>query len=480
MNPIIIIPTYIGSKRYRDSIDILATYDHVTPLSHQGELPRCLQSLIDCGAQVPIYVLVVAETGMEDQAAQKIAGILSVFSRQLDLHMVDSRVLERFYARADALGLSNIKEGVALAGYGALRNLGLMIAAAAGFTECIFIDDDEIVDDQAFIEKATYGLGKLTKSGIPVLVKSGFFTDRKGNWRSSQKNAWYNRFWRQGELFNRWISKAMDCARLSRSNGFYGGLCAIHREAFIRLSFDPWIPRGEDLDYLLNVRMYGGDVWFDNQWSIRHLPPSSTNEAQRFRQDIYRWIYEQRKLEYAKSQIDLIQIAPHSLDPYPGPFLEHSIGRRVFITALLRMFGPAQDRKGYFKAALAAQREAKAYAESYCYRYFEFQIGWPQIVAVLQNDPQIKLILTGEAILALELAEEAGTTGEPEVADAADVRDAMIADSAEGATEAPKPRRSTRNAAAEAESADSAEGATFVIPNTNQSLFEPAQWTADE
>jgi hypothetical protein len=398
MNPCIIIPTYIGSTRYKPSIDVLATYDHVTPLSHQGELPRCLQSLADADIDCPIFVLVVTAHGIEPAASKKVAEILAAFAGSLDLRMIDYEVLDRLNLRVDALGVGSIKEGAALTGYGATRNLGLLIAAAGNFSECIFIDDDETVDDPDFLEKAVYGLGKLTKTGVPVLVKSGYWLDRQGSWKSNQKKAWYNRFWRQGELFDAWITKAMGGARLSRSNGLYGGLCALHREAFIRVSFDPWIPRGEDLDYLLNVHMYGGDVWFDNAWSVYHMPPSSRNESQRFRQDIYRWIYEHRKLEYSKSQIDLIQIAPHSLDPYPGPFLEHSVGRRVFLTALLRVLGRASDRKGYFRAALSAQREAKAYAESFCDRYFEFQMGWPQIVAVLVADPPAVTILSGTAI----------------------------------------------------------------------------------
>ncbi|MCL2806902.1 MAG: hypothetical protein FWD27_01850 [Coriobacteriia bacterium] len=395
MNPCIIIPTYVGSKRYKSTTDVIATYDHVTPLTHQGELPRCLQSLIEAEITCPIYILVAAEQGIEAAASRKIAEILAAFVENLDLRLIDHEVLDRLNLRIDALGVSGIKEGVGLSGYSSIRNLGLVIAAAGDFTECIFIDDDEIVDDPEFMEKAVYGLGKLTKTGVPVLVKTGYFTDKKGNWKSSQKSAWYNYFWRQGELFNAWITKAMKGARLSRSNGLYGGLCAMHREAFIRVSFDPWIPRGEDLDYLLNVQMYGGDVWFDNLWNIRHAPPTIRNESQRFRQDIYRWIYEHRKLEYAKSQIDLIQIAPNSLDPYPGPFLEHSIGRRVFLTALLRMIGRASDRKGYFRAALSAQREAKAYAEAYCDRYYEFQIGWSQSLILLASDPLTKSILSG-------------------------------------------------------------------------------------
>jgi hypothetical protein len=167
---------------------------------------------------------------------------------------------------------------------------------------------------------------------------------------------------------------------------------AIHREACRRVAFDPWIPRGEDLDYLLNIRMYGGGVWFDNKWSVQHLPPTERNEAQRFRQDIYRWIYEHRKLEFSRTQIDLLQIQPHSLDPYPGPFLENSITTRVFVTALLRTIGRAKDRQGYFRAAQVARREAKAYAEMFCSKYFEFQFGWPQVLGTLEADPQIKLL----------------------------------------------------------------------------------------
>ena len=402
MNPAIIIPTYVGWTRKRPSYNVVATYDHVTPLNHQGELPRCLASLRDNQIDVPIYLLVVAESGIEHEAAEKIREVAYAFSESLDITVIDSETLEQFYARADMLGLGAIKETIALSGYGAVRNLGLVVAAAGGYTECIFIDDDEVVLDPAFIERAGYGLGKLTPKGVPILVKTGYFTDSEGRWKADQKIKWYNRFWPQSELFNAWITKAMTGARLCRSNGLYGGLCAIHREAYLRIAFDPWIPRGEDLDYLLNVRMCGGDVWFDNQWSISHLPPVNRNEAQRFRQDIYRWIYEHRKLEYGKSQIDLIPIQPHTLDPYPGPFLEHSVSRRVFWTALLRVIGRPRDRKGYFRAAMTARREAKAYAEMFCVRYYEFQIGWSQIITTLEADPIIVSVLTGAPLRATQ------------------------------------------------------------------------------
>ena len=387
----------------------MAAYDHVTPLTHQGELPRCLASIRDNGIQVPIVLLVVSEIGIEREASAKICEIAFAFHETLDIRVVDAEIAAEFHTRADELGISSIREGVSLVGYGATRNLGLIIAASLGFTELIFIDDDEVINTPDFLEQALYGLGKLSKKGIPVLVKSGFFIDRHGQWRSKQSNAWYNRFWEQGVLFNKWITNAMASPRLSRSNILNGGLMALHREAFRRVSFDAWIPRGEDLDYLLNIRMYGGGVWFDNQWHILHLPPPERNEAQRFKQDIYRWIYEARKLEFSKSQIDLLQIQPHSLDPYPGPFLENSITTRVFVTALLRTVGRPRDRQGYFKAAQVARREARAYAEMLCSKYFEFQLGWAQILATLEADPKLK-VLFGEAsrVVPTETLDEEG------------------------------------------------------------------------
>ncbi|MCL1847898.1 MAG: hypothetical protein FWF91_08080 [Coriobacteriia bacterium] len=394
MNPVMIIPTYVGSKRKTTSYNVVATYDHATPLTHQGELPRCLASIRDNGIDVPIILLVVSETGIERDASAKVREIAFAFSETLDIRVVDSEMVAQFHMRAEQLGIAGIKEGISLIGYGAMRNLGLIIAATLDYTELIFIDDDEVITHDDFLERALYGLGKLSQKGIPVLVKSGFFVDRRGQWQSKQSNAWYNRSWEQGVLFNKWITKAMSAPRLSRSNLLNGGIMAIHREAFRRVSFDPWIPRGEDLDYLLNVRMYGGGVWFDNQWSILHLPPTERNESQRFKQDIYRWIYEHRKLEFSKTQIDLLQIQPHTLDPYPGPFLENSITSRVFTTALLRTVGRPNDRQGYFKAAQAARREARAYAEMFCSKYFEFQLGWSQILATLEVDSRLKALFS--------------------------------------------------------------------------------------
>ncbi len=140
---------------------------------------------------------------------------------------------------------------------------------------------------------------------------------------------------------------------------------------------------------MLNLRMYGSDIWFDNKWSLRHLPPESASEGTRFRQDIYRWLYEYRKMEYSRTQIDLMQVKPSSLEPYPGPFLEPSIVRRIRITAFLRSLA-RPDKKAYRKAAKAARTEAAQYAQRNCTKYFEFQFVWSEAHVAHRGRPDLK------------------------------------------------------------------------------------------
>ncbi|MCL2883444.1 MAG: hypothetical protein FWF30_03120 [Coriobacteriia bacterium] len=385
-----------------DDGGVVGTYDHVTPLTHNGELPRCLSSLKAQGLGTPVIILVSAPKEVAEQASAKIHRLAAPFAADFPIQVIDAQTTSQLQGRMRELGFTQMLEGVTLRGYGAIRNVGLLVAALRGFTELVFIDDDEIVTTPGFLDDALYGLGKLSPKGVPILVKSGYFTAEHGGWKSSQKKSWYNRFWTQGELFNKWMSKAMSSARLSLSNVLNGGCMAIHREAFKRIAFDAWISRGEDLDYLLNVLMYGGRVWFDNSWSLRHAPPTVRTEGQRFRQDIFRWAYEHRKLEFSRSQIDLLQIQPHALDPYPGSFLERSVNTRAFATALLRTLGRPRDRQGYLKAAIAATREAQDYAVANCSRYFDFQRCWPKMMADLETDPLSEQIVRAGMVEAID------------------------------------------------------------------------------
>ncbi len=391
MNPVIIIPTYICASGEHAGTGVLDTYDHMTPIDRPGKLGRCLGSLRGLDPSADVVILVVSERGCEDRAVAKVRDEAAGFADDLNITVLGHREESALHTRMVQLGAGDFVDGISLTSYGAIKNLGLIYAASMGYTEAIFIGDDEIVEEPAFVEKACYGLGMLTQSGVPILIKSGYYLDRRGSYRARARRKWYDRFWNQHRGFNTWIDNAMTGPRISPSNTACGGCLALHREAFRRVSFDPWIPRGEGLDFLLNVRMYGSEIWFDNAWSLRRIPPKiSKREAIRFSQDIYRWLYENRKLEFSRTQIDLLQVPTSSLMPYPGPFLESSIGFNIFMTAILRSVGRAGQRKGYFKAAMSARRAAMDYAKQNCSNYFSFQRHWPEVLALLEGDIALK------------------------------------------------------------------------------------------
>lgn len=390
MNPVILIPVFISARRHAEVGQVTSTYDHTTSLSSQGELPRCLDSLRKVRGLGHIVILVAAEPSIENQAASKARSIAEYFS-DLSITVVGAPELALVRQRMEQLGVP-VRNEIGLSGYGAVRNLGLLVANMLDFDAAVFLDDDSVVEDEAFLEKAMYGLGKLTRRGVPILAKTGYYLNEEGSFLSNKPTKWYDHFWQQGKAFNAWITKAMAGPRLSRSNHVCGGCLALHKEAFRRVSFDPWVARGEDLDYMLDLRMYGSDIWFDNQWVMRHLPPATPREGLRFRQDIFRWLYEYRKIEYARTQIDLLQIKPQSLQPYPGPFLESNITKRIRRTALLRSIG-RPDGRGYRQAAKSATGEAAKYAETHCSKYFEFQFKWPAIMSRFENDVIMQGIL---------------------------------------------------------------------------------------
>lgn len=393
MNPLVVIPTYISARRVKEMSTVIATYDRMTPLTKQGSLARCLSSLRTVRSLGRVAVLVVAEGAVENQAYGKVAHILEGFP-EIDIVLVGAPELVALRRRMEQLGIDAAHE-VGLSGYSAIRNLGFVLAHALGHDAVVFMDDNETAGGEEFLERAMYGLGKLTRRRVPILAKSGFYLNEEGSYRSSASRRWYNAFWDQGNAFDAWITQVMAGPRLTRSNHVCGGCMAVHKEAFKRVAFDPWIPRGEDLDYMLSLRMYGSDMWFDNTWSLTRESTPSNEEGLRFRQDIYRWLYEYRKVEYARTQIDLMQIKPASLMPYPGSFLEPGITKRAKRTAWLRSIA-RPDSSGYRRAARSVPM-ASRYAEENCMKYFGFQYRWPALIARMENDAYVQRMFASQS-----------------------------------------------------------------------------------
>lgn len=395
MNPVIVIPTYWSGDAA--SLNSPGAYDHTTaPDTSAPELDRCLASLEEVRRLPRVVVLLVCPQGASSPVEKRVRAVLDRHP-SIDTLLICDRHASAIMDRVSQLAPKAEGETISLRGYGAIRNMGLAVAAILGHDAVVFLDDDEVVLAPDFMDKALYALGAETRQGLPILAKSGYFYNAQGSplADTTKKMGLGSRWWTKRIEFNRWMSRALKATRISRSNYVCGGCFALHARAFTRVAFDPFITRGEDLDYLFNMRLMGMDVWFDNTWVVKHLPPRQVEESSRFMQNVYRWYYERTKLQYAARRPDLNPVTAASLMPYPGPWISSDLDERVRKTAAARSV-LTREHAGYRHILHHGIDEAQRYAREHANSYLRFQSFWPSIMDGLWNDAELRACLEKE------------------------------------------------------------------------------------
>ena len=375
-------------------------YDYTTPIDKPlPELETCLSSLESVSGVLRVIVLVVAPQECEEAARARVSSICRAHAdlNPLVIGSGEAAHVERAVGRT-AHHVTG--ETVSLRGYGAIRNMGLAVAAVLGHDVVVFLDDDEVAPEADFLTKAVWGLGSLTRQNLPVLVKSGFFMDELGSPYAEPSTEWSERYWSKAADF-----KPRDGARPDELVAHHALQPPVRRAAARcmrppsrRCPLTPYITRGEDLDYVLNLRANGMDVWFDNEWYVQANPPEEMAGAPSvFMQDVHRWLYEYRKLGAMNARRDLRTITPESLMPYPAPWLSAEVRQRVFRTAL-RRFVTGPNRLAYLRILTKGRHDADKFARSASSRYLSFAMVWPTIVSALWGDRVIAsaILRTGQ------------------------------------------------------------------------------------
>lgn len=402
MNPVIVIPSYWARDDRPTDMGELGAYDHATPVDKPlPELETCLSSLDKVRGVLRVVVLLVAPPSCEESARARVEGICRMHPglNPLVVGAPEGQLITRV---VNDMAPSLPGELVSLRGYGAIHNMGLAVAATLGHDVVVFLDDDEVALDEDFLVNAVYGLGQRNRQGIPIQAKTGYFIDRDDSpYADVNPPSWADAPWSKREEFNELMHRMLTGTRICRANTVCGGCFAVTAQAFTRVGFDSTITRGEDLDYLLNLRMAGIDVWFDNEWRVRYLPPEIPGSAARFLQDVYRWSYERRKLEACNATIGMRKVTPESLMPYPGPWLSDEVDRRIGKTALRRaIVGP--ERRDYLRIWLFERRRAQEWAQRQERRYLAYQTYWQRIMLSLWDNRLLarRLLKMGTARLA--------------------------------------------------------------------------------
>jgi len=329
-----VIPSYWGREsgvgwKEGDSI-----YDHPTPLDEEGTLLRAIQSisiLKDKDFQL-IIIAVPTSQDIANEVEKKVADIIGFASAAVGMEVLlfGPSQLKRIHHLFSLDGKSEYVDLIQLRGYSNVRNLCMFLPHILGSASAVLIDDDEVFEDPDFMSKAKEFVGKDI-GGKTVDAVAGYYLQPDGDYHVKKGFHPWMKYWDQYERMNEAFDKIIATQpRLKETPFVFGGNMIIHRNLFSCVPFDPKVPRGEDIDFLINAKMFGFPFFLDNQLSIRHLPPPKTHPVwMRLREDIYRFIYERAKIRSQKEREGMTRIYPEEFDPYPGCFLKANLEEKI-------------------------------------------------------------------------------------------------------------------------------------------------------
>jgi hypothetical protein len=334
MRKSVIIPTYWSRKTGEPWLESDAVYDHPTPIDQKGTLGRTLESMKVLHERDFKLVILICPTApeLEEAAFEQVLHIVRDVGLNAETYLFtagDLREMSKIFTEA---GLdTDAQKLLCMTGYANVRNMCLLAASILSSDVTILIDDDEVFESPDFMSRATEFVGKRVYGDV-VHGVAGYYLNKEGKYYDDVvPEAWmayWNRFEAKARAFDKIIGSE---PRIKRTPFAFGGAAVLHRELFECVPFDPMVPRGEDVDYLINGRMYGFSFFLDNTLSIKHLPePKSHPQWMRFREDIYRFVYQREKMMAQTETGSMVLVHPEQFDPYPGEFLKNDLEDKIY------------------------------------------------------------------------------------------------------------------------------------------------------
>jgi hypothetical protein len=398
----LIIPSYWGRSSGDPLNEEDAVYDHPTSLDAEGTLARALESvrLLDY-EDFPVVVLGVAtHPELEKDVEKRLEGIVNPFRSSFPLALFSHSQLDEVRDILRRKGVGGSAEMLSLRGYSNIRNVCLAVACITGADAAVLFDDDQVYEDPDYLVKVAENIGG-EYLGRPIVGLAGYYMNADGGYRIPPNADWVMSQWPAVESMNSAFDSIAGEERLQITPWVFGGNMVVHRDLFTRVAFDPHVPRGEDIDYLINARFMGYDFLLDNTLWIRHLPPPKTSPSwRRFREDLDRFIYTREKLRAQRPGGGGRRLVePDELDPYPGRFLRDDLEDMIFKTCVLMGmdFLSRGDNRGFSESMANVQRarsEARPTFDPYAW-YVEWRGRWEECMRILAGDADIREYVGG-------------------------------------------------------------------------------------
>jgi len=392
MRKVVLIPTY-WSRAKREWKEGDAVYDHPTPIDEEGTLERTLESMKILTVKDFKLVLLICPTTPEvaDEAERRVVEMVRKVNLQAETYIFTisdlARISEIMYTEDSE---RKIEPLLHMAGYANVRNMCLLCADILSADAAILIDDDEVFEKADWVERSVEFLGKRIYGDV-VYGMAGYYTNKYDQYYDDVKMehwmTYWDRFGFKAKAFDEIIGSA---PRVKRTPFAFGGAMIIHRDMFQSVPFDPEITRGEDIDYVINSRMYGFSFFLDNTLSIKHLPvPKKHPQWKRIREDIYRFVYEREKIASQIKKGNMVMVTPEDFDPYPGEFLREDLDEKIFRSNMMlatdyMMKGDTEGALESLNNIMIAKKDAKPDFDSFA-KYRNTQKLWEVMCAIVSQ-----------------------------------------------------------------------------------------------
>ena len=394
MRKTMIIPTYWCRRTGELWQEGDAVYDHPTPVDQEGTLERTLLSMKQFHEKDFKLVILICPTTpeVEEEAYGQVLRITRRAQLNAETYLFTAGDLREMTDILHTTGLTD--QGAKLLsmfGYSNVRNICLLAASILTADAALLIDDDEVFELPDFVPRSLEFLGRRVYGDI-VHGVAGYYLNSKGQYYDDVKPepwmTYWDRFGCKARAFDQIIGSG---PRLKRTPFAFGGAMILHRELFECVPFDPLVTRGEDVDYLINSRMFGFSFFLDNTLSIKHLPqPKSHPQWKRLREDIYRFVYQRAKVAGQRTTGNLVHVSPEDFDPYPGEFLKPDLEEKIYRSSM--MLSAQYLAEGDSDAAMEAMRNvylAKHDAPPVfdAFRaYLETQSQWEKLIHLVRQE----------------------------------------------------------------------------------------------
>jgi hypothetical protein len=391
MRKVVLIPTYWSRKKADGWKEGDAVYDHPTPLDGEETLGRTLESMKQLTAKDFKLCLLICPTTPDvcEEAEKRVKEIVRKADLKAETYLFTYSDLQRVRDIVFETDKQKRTEHLlSIMGYANVRNMCLLCADILAADAAILIDDDEVFEKPDWIERSVEFLGKRIYGDV-VYGMAGYYLNKFDQYYDDVKcESWmtyWDRFGFKAKAFDEIIGYA---PRIKRTPFAFGGAMIIHRHLFQTVPFDPHITRGEDIDYVINSRMYGYKFFLDNTLSIKHLPvPKSHPQWKRIREDIYRFVYEREKIATQYKTSNMVMITPEDFDPYPGEFLRDDLEEKIYRSNMMlaqdyMIKGEMDNCAESMNNIMIAKKEAKPDFDVFS-RYRGNQKLWEQISSIV-------------------------------------------------------------------------------------------------